>query len=278
MKKSLLIIALIISTTLSYSQKKEKIKGSKIVTMERKQIESFDALEVSDNLEIFLVKGSENSIEVEADDNLHQAIDIVLTGNTLRLSTLKDITAYKKLSLRVTYTETFKSIYTKNDSQITALSDLELDDVFIKCNDYSKLFINGKTKNFVLQMDDKSKMDLNLKSEKATITLSKNSEIKSLITATDLIFDMYQKSSAEVEGDVENLKLRLDNNAKFTGRNLSSSITELTTEAYTNASVNVKNTLTLSASSKSEIDLYGDQKIIITRFEDSAVLKKKPTK
>ena len=33
MKKSILLIALLITTTLSFSQKKEKIKGSKIVTV-----------------------------------------------------------------------------------------------------------------------------------------------------------------------------------------------------------------------------------------------------
>ncbi|MBN8642138.1 MAG: DUF2807 domain-containing protein [Flavobacteriales bacterium] len=278
MKKSLFLIALLITSTVSFSQKKEKVKGSKIVTIERKQIESFDALEVSDNLEIFLVKGSENSIEVEADDNLHQAIDIVLNGSTLRLSTLKDITSYKKLSLRVTYTDTFRSIYAKNESQITALSDLELENITLKCIDYSKAFINAKTTNFEMQCDDKSKVELNLKSQKTTISLSKNSNLKALITSTDLIFDMYQKSAATIEGDIENMKLRLDNNANFTGSKLATNIAEVTTEAYTNAAVNVKNTLTLSASAKSEVELYGDQKIIITRFEDSAVLKKKPTK
>lgn len=278
MKQSLFLIALLITGTISYSQKKEKVKGSKIVTIERKQTESFDNLEVSDNIEVFLVKGSENSIEVEADDNLHQAIDIVLNGSTLRLSTLKDITSFKKLSLRITYTDTFKTIFAKNESQVTALSDLELETISIKCIDYSKAFINAKTTTFEMQCDDKSKVELNLKSEKTTISLSKNSNLKALISSPDLIFDMYQKSTAAVEGDVENLKLRLDNNANFTGKNLSAAMVDLTAESYTNAAVNVKNTLTLSASGKSEIELYGDQKIIINRFEDSTVLKKKPTK
>lgn len=278
MKQSLFLIALLITTTLSYSQKKEKVKGSKIVTIERKQTESFDALEVSDNIEVFLVKGSENSIEVEADDNLHQAIDIVLNGSTLRLSTLKDITSYKKLSLRITYTDSFRSIFAKNESQVTALSDLELENISIKCVDYSKVFINAKTTTFEMQCDDKSKVELNLKSEKTTISLSKNSNLKALISSPNLIFDMYQKSVATVEGDVENIKLRLDNNANFTGKNLSVMMADVTVESYSSIAVNVKNTLTLSASGKSEIELYGDQKIIINRFEDSTILKKKPTK
>jgi len=278
MKQSLLLLLLLLNTALAYSQKKEKIKGSKIVTVERKQIESFDALEVSDNLEIILVKGTENAIEVEADDNLHQAIDIVLNGSTLRLSTLKSISSYKKLSLRITYTDSFKNIYAKNESQVTALADLELETITIKSIDNSKALLNVKVTNFILNAEDKSSVELNLKAEKTTITLTKNSVIKALINSKELTLDQYQKSSAAVEGDVENFKLRLDNNANFTGKNLSTLLTDITAEGYSNASINVKDTLTISATAKSEIELYGDQKIIITRFEDSAVLKKKPTK
>ncbi len=278
MKQSLLLVVLLLTTALSYSQKKEKIKGSKIVTVERKQIEAFDALEVSDNVEIFLVKGSENSIEVEADDNLHQAIDIVLNGSTLRISTLKSITSFKKLSVRVTYTDTFNNIYAKNESKVTALADIELETITVKCTDYSKALLNVKTTNFTLNCEDKSSVEMNLKTEKTTITLTKNTVLKALVNSKELTLDQYQKSSAAVEGDVENCKVRLDNNANFTGKNLSTLFTDITAEGYSNASINVKDTVTIVATAKSEIELYGDQKIIITRFEDSAVLKKKPTK
>jgi hypothetical protein len=278
MKQSFFILALLISTSIAFSQKKEKVKGSKIVTIEHKQIESFDALEVSDNIEVFLVKGSENALDIEADDNVHQAIDIVMTGTTLRLSTLKDIFGYKKLSIRLTYTDALKNIYVKNEAKINALADIELDNLILKCTDYSKLLLNAKVTTFELQCDDKSKVELNLKADKTTISLAKNSSIKALITSKDMIFDLYQKSTASIEGETDTLKLRLDNNANFTGKNLSTNTTEITTEAYSNASINVKNTVTISASAKSEIELYGDQKVIITRFVDSAILRKKPTK
>jgi hypothetical protein len=88
MKKSILLVALVLISSLAFSQKKEKVKGSKIVTTEIKKIENFEALEVLDNLEVFLVKGTECGLEIEADDNLHDAIDIVLNGSTLKLSTL----------------------------------------------------------------------------------------------------------------------------------------------------------------------------------------------
>ena len=118
MKKIILLIVIVLATSFAYSQKKEKIKGSKIVTTEIKKIESFTTLEVADNLEIFLVKGNEFGLEIEADDNLHDAIDATLSGSTLRLSTLKSITGYKKLSIRVTYTNDFKQVISRNESVV----------------------------------------------------------------------------------------------------------------------------------------------------------------
>ena len=73
-KISYLLVALIV-TSLSFSQKKEKIKGSKIVTIAIKEINNFDNIEVGDNFEVLLVKGTKPSIEIETDDNLHEIIN-----------------------------------------------------------------------------------------------------------------------------------------------------------------------------------------------------------
>jgi hypothetical protein len=278
MKKIILIIVLALATSFAYSQKKEKIKGSKIVTTEIKKIESFSNLEVDDNLEVFLVKGNEFGLEIEADDNLHDAIEATISGSTLRLSTLKNISGYKKLSIRVTYTNDFKQVVSRNESVVSAIASIELDDITFKCYDYSKLFLNSKAKNFTLIMDDKSQGELNDKGENAVINLSKNASLKALVSATNLTLDLYQKSDALVSGDAAQLKVRLDNNASLEAKELTAKSAELTCEAYSTASLLVQGTLSIDASGKSEIKLYGDQKIDMKRFVDNAVLYKKPTK
>ncbi len=278
MKKTIVLILLIFVTSLAFSQKKEKVKGSKIVTTEIKKIESFESLEVDDNLEVFLIKGTECGLEIEADDNLHDAIDAVVVGSTLRLSTLKSAFGYKKLSIRVTYTNDFKLVITRNDASITALAEIEVDNITFKSYDNSKLFLNAKSKNISLYMDDKSKAEFNSKAENTIVNLAKNATLKALISSTKLTFDMYQKSESTIDGDVETAKFRLDNNANLAGKNLKVKNAELTCEAYTNLSLNVNNSLSIDASGKSEIQLYGDQKIDMKRFVDSAVLIKKPTK
>ncbi|WP_306353019.1 GIN domain-containing protein [Flavobacterium sp. '19STA2R22 D10 B1'] len=275
MKKIIALSLTLLLTTLAFGQKKERIKGSKVVTIESKTIENFDQIEVEDNIEVYLVKGDNSAIEIEADENLHELIQFELAGSTLHLSTSKTVTSYKKLIVKVTYTDSFKMITAKNDASIYTLSDLELEQVTVKNLDFSKSYLNVKSPNFTLIADDKSKIELNLKAETSTIELSKNAQLKALIASASIKFDMYQKSTAIVEGDVPDAKLRLDNNANFAGKNFVTTRLELTTEAYTYCSIFVNELVTMDASGKSEIQLFGAPKIEMKNFADSAILYKK---
>ena len=108
-------------------KKREKIKGSKIVTTSIKEVGSFDALEVDDNLEVYLEQGEKNEIKIEADDNLHDIIGMDLREKTLRLYTNKESTIFKKLSVKVTYTKSLNKVITKNEAIVYAIQELQLD-------------------------------------------------------------------------------------------------------------------------------------------------------
>ncbi len=278
MKKYSVIILFLFATTLSLAQKKEKIKGSKIVTIEQKEIGSFDAIEISDNLEVYLDRGEKCELKIEADDNLHDIIKIDLTAKTLRINTLKTATNYKKLIVRITYTNELQKVTSKDEAIINAIQEIQLNDIAIQSFDDSKLFLNVNTKNFNLQSDHNSKVELNLKSEKTTIELSENANLKALLTATDLKCDMYKRAIAILEGDVTNATIRLDNNAKFLANNLTIANAQLLSEGYSNCSINITSSVSIDAAENAEIKLYGDQKIEMLRFADNAILSKKPTK
>ena len=276
--KKIILFGLLFFTVFTFSQTKEKVKGSKIVKAEQKQIGHFDSLEVEDNLEIFLVKGNECAIEIEADDNLIEFVDLKILGNNLRISTSKNITSYKKLSIRVTYTDKFNLVSAKDETNVTALSDIVLDNITFKCYNYAKLYLNATTKNFTLMANDKSKVELNLKSVKTAIDLSKNASIKALISTTDMIFDMYQKSSAVIEGDLNDLKIRLDNDSNFEGKKLVAKNITIETSGYSKCEINASTLININAIEKSEINLFGEPKIEIKNFKDTAILKKKVLK
>ncbi len=278
MNRLLIILAIVMTSPLVFAQQKEKVKGSKIVKVVQKEITEFQTLETKDNLEIFLIKGDRSLLEIEADDNVIEYIEYSVKGNTLYLSTSRQISGTKKLSVRITYTDNFNLLIAKDDSNITALAEINLPDITFKINDNARLYAYANVKNFTLMLDDKSKAELNLKSESATIELSKFGQLKALIASTAMKFDMYQKTKAVVEGDVINFKLRLDNDADFTGAKLTARNAELLTEGFAECSINVATKLILDAKGKSETRLFGTQKLEIKNFLDSAVLSKKPTK
>ena len=275
MKKYIALLLLVLSTTALVAQKKEKIKGSKIVTTERREIDNFQELVIEDNLEVHLERGEKAEVKIEADENLHQIISLEQYNKTLRIFTTQLASSYKKMIIRVTYTVDLNLISSKNESSINAIQELLLDKFTINAFDSSKLFINSNVKNFVLQAGDKSKMELNIKSENVTIELNKNASLKALIVTDALKVDQYQKSNATVEGSATSAIIRLDNNASFTGNKLNTKSATITTESYTNCSLFVEKEVIIDAINKSEIQLLGTPKIEMRKFLDEAKLIKK---
>ena len=272
---SLLLFALLI-TTVAFAQKKEKIKGSKNVTVAQKKLEPFESLEIEDNIELYLVKGTTQSLEIEADDNLHEIIKSDVNGTALRIYTSKEVSSSKKLTVRLTYTGSLKTITAKNEVQLYAINELELDTVSVKNFDYSKSFLNVKSAKFSLAMNDKTKAEINVKSGATTIELSKNANLKALIASPEVKIDMYQKTIAIVEGDAVAAAIRVDNNAEFTGKKFTVKNLDLTAESYTKCAVLATETLSLSASGKTEVSLYGSPtSFSVKKFSNSAVIFKK---
>lgn len=275
MKKYSLLILLLAATTISFSQQKDKIKGSKVVMIIGREIANFEAIDVVDNIEVSLEKGEKCGLKIEADENLHDIIKTEVVENMLKISTTKPTTSFKKLAVRITYTNLLKKIVAKNKSVVNAIQELQLDNVDLQSFGNSKLFLNANTKNFSLKSNDESKVELNLKSENVSFEISQNAQLKALVTAINLKSDLYQKANANLEGDIENAAIRLDNDSKLSAKNLTIINANLLVESESKASVNATTTIGIEATGKAEIELYGNAKIDLKRFENTAVLMKK---
>jgi hypothetical protein len=273
-KISILLVALLV-TSFSFGQKKEKIKGSKIVTVAVKELNSFENIEVSDNFEVFLVKGTKKSIEIEADDNLHEIINYEVSGNTLKINALKDPTSFKKFAIRINYSNDLQLITARNEVEIKALADIELDKITIKNYNTSKSFLNVKSNYFALILDDKAEAEINVKAESTSLELSKNSKLKALIASPEFKLDMYQKSTATIEGTATIAKMRLDNNSHLNAPKLVIGTLEVDTDSYAKCEINVSSAITIAAGGKSQIELWGEQKITIKKFTNNTTLYKK---
>lgn len=275
LKIYLSIFAFIFSSFQLIAQKAEKIKGSKIVTTSLKEVQPFTTIEVKDNIEIYLEKGEKNEIKIEADDNLHDAINLEVQDKILIISTTKEVKGFKKLSVKVTYTGDLNLIITKEESVVNAIQQVILDNITFKALHKSKLFLNINANNFSLQADDKSKVELNLKGENCFIELSKNATLKALVNSVDLKCDLYQKAAAIIEGDSDKSILRIDNYAELNATNFNSKNTDITIEGSGSCSILVENSCIIDAADKSEISLYGNPTIEIRKFSGESKLFKK---
>jgi len=274
-KITLFVIALFSLTFATAQVKLEKIKGSKIVTISVKEVESFENVEIEEFLDVYFVKSEKQSIEIEADDNLHDIISYNVLGNTLKLTALKQPTGEKKVAIRVNYTDSLKTIVARHESKINAIADINLENITIKNFDKSQSFLNIKATNFTLIMTDKSKAEINVKADKTILELSKDSKVKGLIASPETKIDLYQKAEAEIEGDSQIAKIRLDNNANLIAKKFTVKDMELVAESYTKCSVNAQKSIEISASGKTEIDLLGEPKVDLKVFTNMAILAKK---
>ncbi|NRT11071.1 GIN domain-containing protein [Flavobacterium sp. 14A] len=257
------------------AQKSEKIKGSRKVTTETRNSYAFNLLEVDDNLEVYLQLGDNTAIKVEADDNLQDVIEITSNGKALHIHTTKDVTRYKKMIVRITYTSELNKIISRGKSEINVIQGITVDTLDVRTYDKSKMFMNATVSNFSLEGDDKSTTELNLKAMNSKIVMSKDSEIKALVTATDLTCDLYQNASAKIEGDAANGTIRVDNGSKLTADKLNIKKLTILSEGTSQAAVNAVESVVIEAYNKSEIDLYGNAKIDLRNLTEEAKLFKK---
>lgn len=259
----------------AFGQKREKLKGSKIVTIIQREIAEFERIEFGETLEILLVKGDKPGVEVETDDNLHEAIVTEVLGGTLHIRTDKDISSSKKLNIRVSYTAALQEIVVKEKATVTALAELQVPKVHVKGSEQAKIFLNVNVPHFKLSANDKNRVELNAKSTNVAIDLDKAATMKALIKSNLLHIDQYQKTTAVVEGDVDEFTLIIDNSASFTGKELNADFTHSKTEGQSKAVIWIPKKGKIEALGKSQTYILGEGSFELAQFKNEATLFKK---
>lgn len=278
LKKALLITFIICCFSISLGQNKEKIKGDREVTSKETKINPFNRIIVGEDFKIDIIEGSQASVFVETDDNLHDVIKFDVTDSTLTFNTSHKITSSKKINIKVMYTRALKQIETFEDGEISSLTSINLEKVILKNTGSSKAFLNIKTKDFKFINSDRAKVKLNVNAHISTLELAENSKVDALINSDTLHVDLYQRADAKIEGTLKYLKVRADNSTNFVGKDLTSTSAEVICESNSDVAVQVTNNLNIEASGNGEVYIYADPKITLSKFSDTAKLHKKEMK
>lgn len=260
---------------LSQAQSVEKVKGNRNVTIQQTPVNSFKTLIVDEGFEIDLVYAKEASVEIETDENLHEFFVIGVRDSILNLDLTKRITSKKRLKIRVAYDDYLNTVETRDDAEVHGISTLNVDNATLITSGNSKAGLTIKTDNFNFEGLDKSKTELNLTAKNSKIILNGNSRLEALINSPVFKADLYQRANAEIEGSTDDLTLRTDNNALFTGKNFTIKSGSIISEIDSEAILEVTDSITISASGSSSIYLYNNPKIFVDKLENTSKIQKK---
>ncbi len=275
---SLLFLS-VLSLSFCHAQKMAKTKGNKIVKLINTEVTPFHTINLDEDFEIDLIFNKTPSVEVEADENLHEYIKFEVVDSILTFNKTRRITSKKKLYIKVNHNNILQHIQTSQNSRITSLVPVELaGNGTLKTSGSSKAELTLKTNIFEFTGQEKSRVKLNLVSDSCTVDLSGNSKIEALINTEKFKGYLLQRSNALIEGNCDSQHLELDNNTQFIGKNFTSKSCNVSCDISSDAHIEVLNEITINATGNSSIYLYQDPKITIENFTDTAKLQKKVKK
>lgn len=276
MKKLVFLLMLFNVATLSlWAQKKDKIKGNRIVSKIINEIPSFKTINLDENFQIELLYSSSPEVIIETDENLHDIIEIVVNDSVLSFNFLKKITSKKKLHIQVNYTDALTKLVAQDNSTINVISTIKASNFHIIANGSSKITSNLNTNEFVLEGKDRSKIKLDLNSKIVNLKLQNNSKLDAVINNDSTYVNLQQRSNASIDGNTESISVTTDNYASFMGKNYTAKSVYATANIASTITSEVLEDITIDASGNSAINIYGNPEITVKHLLDTSKIQKK---
>ncbi len=104
--------------------------------------------------------------------------------------------------------------------------------------------------------------------------MSDNCKIGGLIYAPITTVDLYIRTTANIEAEINDLVLRTDSFSMFNGKNYTTKVYTTLNELSSDAYIEVTNSVTIEVSRNNSIYLYGKPKIIVNKLDNTSKLKK----
>lgn len=196
-----------------------------VVTDERTLNESFDAIEVSRGLDVYLTQSDNEDIEVEADENLQEIIITEVKNNVLKIYADENIRHSESKKVFVN----FKSV--------NRISSSSGSDVF------STNTITAE--NLELKTSSGSDMELNINTEKVTCDTSSGSGLK-------------------LSGETKKLYAEASSGSDIKAGNLTAISSQVKASSGADITVNTSKELIAKASSGGDIKYYGNPEKVQT--------------
>lgn len=270
--KKLILPILVIFTVVLNAQRKPKIKGNRNVIEVSEDLPAFNAIELNDDLEVFLQKANSEGYMLTADDNLVDVLKFRVVDSTLVISSFYNITAKKKLDITINYYEL--NAISMRDGRIRMKDIVDTDELEIKTIGSSKLELNANASTMNIVMDGNSSGDFNLEGDELNITLKDRIDVRIYAVGDQTVMNMQDNASAKMDGTSKGLQANLSGSANLKAEKLQAEEVSANLEGSSSAKVYAEKLLELSSRGSSKTYLSGDGKIEILDFLDTSELHK----
>ena len=222
--KLVIIIFLATITTSCGVDMFNKVDGNRnVVIKDRKLNTNFTAIKVSSGLDLYITQGDENSLTVEADENLHDIILTEVENGRLRIYTKKGIWRAKARKIHVTV---------KNLEELEASSGSDV---------YSENTI--LTNTFKVNVSSGADVKIKVNAESVNSTTSSGSDLK-------------------IMGTTENHTANASSGSSIDAYNLTSKNVTVNVNSGADINIFASENLNANANSGGDIDYRGNPKVL----------------
>ncbi len=272
MKRTALVLLFILPMFI-YSQRKPRIKGSRVVTEVNEELPPFNAIQLNDDLDIVLKKSFGPGYEIVADDNLIDILKFTVEDSTLVIASFYDVSSKKQFDITINYSE-LKAISAKEGS-ITSNDMINSDELFVDGFADSKWNLQASAAVMDINLEDMAKAEFNVDVDSLNVSMNSRAEAYVYAVNETNLVSLEGNASFTFEGTSDRMQLEMTGNAKFKGERMEAGTVGAKLENSANARLNVYRDLELSSKGSARTLLYGNPQITVLEFTDTSQLLKK---
>lgn len=271
---SILVLIFFIGS-LGYTQSKDKIKGDREVISESKVLDKkFNALEITDNIRVFISRGNKNSYVLNTDANLVEEVQFVILNDVLKIFTSKKISNFKKLEVNLKVID-IQRILLRDNAFVKTEKKLRVDKMLIDGNNSSKFDLEIETKDIQINMHKNAGGKIRLKAKNLQIEMEDRSDLKGKIDTDNLKTSLKNRAQLSLTGDSKHSDFRLEGAAGLDAKRMDSRTAVLSSSNTSDVYLRVSRKLELTSEGRSKIHVYGKGELQLKGFTDKSKIIRK---
>jgi len=234
MKKSILLIAMILIGTSAHAQWWKRIKGNGNTIIQTRQTANYDKVSVSGSFDVQLVRGEEGEITLKGEENLLEHIEVYVKNNVLILKVKDNINLSSSWNKTITI----------------EVPVIEITGV--------KLSGSGDIST-----------QTTLKATDFNAAVSGSGDISLAIEATNLYVQISGSGDINLSGSADDLTVKVSGSGDVNAYDVAAQDATVTVSGSADVTLTVKGTLNAKVSGSGDIQYKGNPKKVVSKVSGS---------